>query len=367
MISDISSKTVSHILRALNPETPVTQRWSSDPWFQRQQVWDISRKRKLIDSAKKGMPFGMVWIWTHEVNGVLTTDIIDGKQRCTTLASFKNGDFRDSDDKYWSDWSDLEQFKFCNQNVAVMGVTLEGDESNEVVVELFRRINTQSKQLTPGQLLKSCYDEDVLKFIRQVFFEDIDEEGRFAEDIKEFRSKWAKIFCKTEFSIKSNTSNGELTFLAGLVVPFLTGKNEAITTSFDIISNNGLRDTIDDAMKETFFLKMNGDSGFLEIAEFGWDVKQFKKSAKGYPSFGKITPIIYMVNKAHTYTSNTDDADAKLCFTIIPHMENFYEKLSEDEDLDEEWTIRFRRNRNIETLRCDIEFIFNTITEEDEE
>ena len=367
MISDISSKTVSHILRALNPETPVTQRWSSDPWFQRQQVWDISRKRKLIDSAKKGMPFGMVWIWTHEVNGVLTTDIIDGKQRCTTLASFKNGDFRDSDDKYWSDWSDLEQFKFCNQNVAVMGVTLEGEESNEVVVELFRRINTQSKQLTPGQLLKSCYDEDVLKFIRQVFIEKIDEDDRFAEDIKEFRLKWAKIFCKTEFSIKSNTSNGELTFLAGLVVPFLTGKNEAITTSFDIISNNGLRDTIDDAMKETFFLKMNGDSGFLEIAEFGWDVKQFKKSAKGYPSFGKITPIIYMVNKAHTYTSNTDDADAKLCFTIIPHMENFYEKLSEDEDLDEEWTIRFRRNRNIETLRCDIEFIFNTITEEGEE
>lgn len=365
MISDLSQKSVSQIYRLLAPDAPLGQKWSSIPWFQRDQVWDLKRKQKLIDSLKKGMPFGMVWTWTHVVDGISVTDIIDGKQRCTTLVSFMNGEFRDEDGLLWGEWSERERARAEVKQVAVQGVTLEDEETEWTVVELFRRINTQSKQLTPGQLLKSCEQEAVMKFLKMVFLDELDEECRFAEEIVSLRENWAAVFCKEGFKIKENTSHGELTFLAGLVVPLLTGKNEAITTSFDILNLNGLRDEVTDEMKASFFEKMNGEGGFLEIVQSGWEENQFKKSAKGFPTFGKITPIIYIVNQAHIarIEGHAASSEARECAAVVPHVQEFFEKMNDDEDLEDEWKVRFRKNRNIENLRLDVQFIRDTITD----
>lgn len=369
MISDISQKSVEQIGRNLRLDAPVGQRWSTNPWYQRDQVWDKKRKNKLIDSLKKGMPFGMIWTWTHVVDGVSVTDIIDGKQRCTTLSAFMSDDFRDDDGFLWSEWSESERVRAKNQQVAVQGVTLNDDETESTIVELFRRINTQSKQLSPGQLLKSCENEDTMQFIMKVFFEENDENSLFAKEIEILRNKWAHVFCKTEFKIKASSSHNELTFLAGMVVPLLTGKNEAITSSFEILLENGLQDTISYKEKVEFFEKMNGIdgfTGFLDIVLRGWEDNQFKKSAKGYPTLGKISPFIYILNKSYIVHTSSEDAgcDSSKCIELIPQLNEFFEKLDDDEDIKTAWEIRLRKNRNIETLREDVEFIWNTITDE---
>ena len=365
MLSELSQKSVSQIFRLMAANAPVGQKWSSEPWFQRDAVWDLKRKQKLIDSLKKGMPFGMVWTWTHVVDGVSVTDIIDGKQRCTTLVAFMNGQFRDEDGKLWSEWTEREQARAETKQVAVQGVQLEDGETEWTVVELFRRINTQSKQLTPGQLLKSCEQESVVKFLKMVFLDDLDEEGPFSEQIAALRERWAAVFCKEGFKIKTNASHGELTFLSGVVVPLLTGKNEAITTSFDILNLNGLRDAVSDEMKAAFFEKMLGEGGFLEIVQSGWEENQFKRSAKGYPTFVKITPILYLVNQAHiARTSAGASSEAQDCAALVPHVQEFFEKLDDDEDLEDDWKVRFRKNRNIENLRLDVQFIRDTISNE---
>jgi hypothetical protein len=198
-----------------------------------------------------------------------------------------------------------------------------------------------------------------------VFLDDLDDEKcSFYDSIKLLRDRWASVFCKQGFKIKTNTSHGELTFLAGLVVPLLTGKNVAITTSFDILNLNGLRDAVSDEMKTAFFEKMNGGNGFLEIVQSGWDWNQFKKSAKGYPTFGKITPTLYLVNQAYVERSSGDSSEVQECAALVPRMEEFFEKLDDDEDLEDEWKVRFRKNRNIENLRLDVQFIRDTIADE---
>ena len=368
MIPSLSQKSVLEIASLLADDAPVGDKWNANPWFQRDLVWDLRRKQKLIDSLKKGMPFGMVWTWTHVDNGVRLTDIIDGKQRCMTLVSFMRDEFRDDHGLHWSEWSTREQIYAGARAVSVQGVRLEEGENESTVVELFRRINTQSKQLTTGQLLKSCDKEGAMRFLNMVFFDDIEDSSvyPFFESIVELRNKWGSVFCKTGFNIKTNASNGELTFLTGLVVPLLTGNNEAITTSFDILNMNGLRDTVTNEMKIAFFEKMCGDDGFLDIVQCGYEENQFKRSAKGFPNFGKTTPIIYLVNRA--YAARTDDAqisdgngDSLDCAELISQMQEFFKKLDEDEDLEEEWKNRFRKNRNIGALRSDVEFIRDTV------
>jgi hypothetical protein len=364
MISEISQKSIVQIARALGPDARPGQRLCTNPWYQREEVWDLKRKRKLIDSVKKGMPFGMVWTWSHTVDGNSVTDIIDGKQRCTTLNAFMNDQFRDDDGLFWSEWSESERVRAENHHVPFQGVTLDDAESESMVVELFRRINTQSKQLSTGQLLKSCENEDTIMFINTVFFEEIDDSGIYANDIRTFRNMWADVFCKTEFKIKQSVSHSELTFLAGLVVPMLTGNNEAITSSFDILLENGLQNTITDENKVEFFEKMNNDDGFLDIISKGYRDNQFKKSSKGFPTFGKITPYIYMVNQSYIERTlpGVEGNSVINCSELIPRLNEFFEKLDEDEDIKTEWENRFRKNRNVYNIYADIEFILETIT-----
>ena len=69
---------------------------------------------------------------------------------------------------------------------------------------------------------------------------------------------------------------------------------------------------------------------------------------------------------AHSAGTSPDDAgcDARKCMELIPLLNEFFEKLDDDEDIKTAWEIRLRKNRNIETLREDVEFIWNTITDE---
>ena len=360
MLTEISQSSLKMVHLKLQPtdDDDRLPGWSSDPWFQRDQVWGLDRKQKLIDSIRQGMPFGMICLWHHRVNGSDVKEIIDGKQRCTTICAFMNNKFRDIDGKFWKEWSDKERSDAKNEQVAVQVVTLEEHETDEKIYELFRRINTQSKQLTAGQLLKSSESVDMMKFVNTVFFDDISDGGLYAENIAILRKSWATLLCKDTFVIKSSSSHSELTFLAGLVIPLLTGKNEAITTSFDIICRNGLRDNVTPTMKEDFFKKMNGENGFMSIIKEGWDRNQFKKSAKGYPNFGPITPIIYLVNQFHDPETSSDAED------MISKMRQFFDKMNEDEDKELEWKIRFRKNRNVEALRNDILFIRNILNDE---
>ena len=61
---------------------------------QRGEVWDRKRKSLLVHSMLVGYPIGPIYAMKNES----IYDALDGKQRLTTIASFRNGDFKLSDD-----------------------------------------------------------------------------------------------------------------------------------------------------------------------------------------------------------------------------------------------------------------------------
>lgn len=62
-----------------------------DPDFQRNSVWNIQRKRELIESVIMGLPLQLIYT-SSNAEGELV--IIDGKQRLTTFFEFLNNKFR---------------------------------------------------------------------------------------------------------------------------------------------------------------------------------------------------------------------------------------------------------------------------------
>ena len=330
--------------------------WNADPRFQRDLVWSKETKRRLADSIKHHMPFGMLTTVNYQDEIML----IDGKQRATAARDLLNDRFTDKDQLKFSEWSADDKARARNMMVPVQQVELEEGEDMADIVELFRRINTQSKQLTAGQLLNSCEARPTMVFLRELFMiQDIAEDNEFSAEIQKFRNEWASIFCKTVFKINNkSTSRGDLQVLAGLVIPFLTGNNEAITTSFNIIFSHGLKVAVTSDMKRNFFRRMDM---FLKIARIGYNNGYFKKLPKGYPVYGEITPFIFLVN---ILTKNYTEADPApsihpVCEVIgsMDNMENFFNMLNSDGDMKENWKTRLRKNRAVGTLTKDIQWI----------
>ena len=56
------------------------------PKYQRGIVWKESQKKELIDSIKKGIPFGSILLYNDEEANNFR--LIDGLQRCTTIYEF---------------------------------------------------------------------------------------------------------------------------------------------------------------------------------------------------------------------------------------------------------------------------------------
>ena len=75
--------------------------WNADPRFQRDLVWSKETKRRLADSIKHHMPFGMLTTVNYQGEIML----IDGKQRATAVRDLLNDRFTDKDQLKFSEWS----------------------------------------------------------------------------------------------------------------------------------------------------------------------------------------------------------------------------------------------------------------------
>ena len=334
------------------------KQWNADPKFQRDLVWTVAQKQQLIDSMKKHLPFGMITV--IDFNG--ETYVIDGKQRTTTIVAFMCNEFPDTDGNTWAKWTDKQRSSAERTPIAVQEVELEEGEGMADIVELFRRINTQSKQLTTGQLLASCMTEETMVFMEKVFIKPIEEDEQWKTEIETIRNRWSACICKAAFGIKGGgKSRGELTFLAGLVIPLLTGNSAAITTSFRIMYDNGLTKRVTDGMRTKFFTKMNT---LLSICEEGEQLGQFKKSPKGFPTYGEISAFIHLVNVADGlvvipekhYEPALKEESANFIETS-KNAQTFFKSLHDDAALAATWKLRQRKNRNIGNLNQDIKFM----------
>ena len=344
-ITTVTPELLCRLLRSRDDES-TTKRWNPNPDFQRDLVWKIDQKRLLIDSIKKRMPFGMITV--VEFNNEII--IIDGKQRSNTLVEFLNNKFTDTNNNKFDEWDIETRTMVKHTNIAVQEITLEEGEDIADIVELFRRINTQSKSLTSGQLLNSCKEKETMQFVFTVFYNEIDDGDEFKDEIIAFRNKWKELFCEKDFGIKpQGTSRGDITTIVGFVISTLTGNSSAITTSFPIMLENGLRDNVTTEMKRQFFKKMDT---FFGIANESLKCNYHNKSRSGYPTYGSFTPFIHAVNIVY----NDDDHPYKDdCIQMTSEScKSFFNVITSNADCYANWKGHLRKNRNVNNLNDEL-------------
>lgn len=135
-----------------------------EPGFQRNSVWTISDRRRLIESIFAQFPLPNIFLYSRNENGRLVYDVIDGKQRLETIlmfmgiANFKRDKFTtkldlDEDGPWDWDWPMIgnlvpeDRFRF--ELFPLQTVEVSGSLSE--IVDLFVRINSTGKRLTSGE------------------------------------------------------------------------------------------------------------------------------------------------------------------------------------------------------------------------
>ncbi|HQQ01265.1 MAG TPA: DUF262 domain-containing protein [bacterium] len=131
-----------------------------EPGFQRDSVWTLSDRKKLIESIFHTYPMPSVFLYKRTDGGKLQYDVIDGKQRLESILMFQGcGRFRGKRFSVKSrfdqtnctaewDWKKVRQRQLESRimEYRIQTVEVSGDLSD--IIDLFVRINSTGKRLT---------------------------------------------------------------------------------------------------------------------------------------------------------------------------------------------------------------------------
>ena len=137
-----------------------------EPGFQRQSVWSERDRAKLIDSILRNYPLPAIFLYRRQEDGQIVYDVIDGKQRIESILKFV-GEMRG---RYWLrtqlpgseeiEWVDYK--KICRRKLqhVITGyripvIEVDGDMGD--IIDVFVRINSTGKALTPQEKRRAKY------------------------------------------------------------------------------------------------------------------------------------------------------------------------------------------------------------------
>lgn len=163
--SSPSNKMISELIGMIRREELILQ-----PEFQRKLVWNINHKSAFIDTILKGYPFPEIYLSQSGIDFETLKSqqvVVDGQQRLSTIMQYVEG----VPEQKWNgipvfkDLSIDEKNDFLNYNVVVRNLQ---DASEDVVKEVFRRINQTKFNLEQIEIQNALYDGEFISVAKEI-------------------------------------------------------------------------------------------------------------------------------------------------------------------------------------------------------
>ena len=128
-----------------------------NPSYQRDYVWDDKDRESLLDSIFNHIEIGKFAFIEKDYSSDISFEILDGKQRLSTLLAFYENRFPYKG-AYFDDLSPKDKYTFLDANVSV-GTTRE--MSREQIYRYFYTLNKCGKVMDEAHLehIKSLIEE----------------------------------------------------------------------------------------------------------------------------------------------------------------------------------------------------------------
>lgn len=140
------------------------------PAFQRESVWTMAQRRKLIKSIYENVPIPSILLYERSEDGKVVYDVIDGKQRLESIlmfmqekgfrnkgywfkAEWKEEDEYGLDRLFWKQLDPTEQAKI--KSYPIQTTTVRGSLAD--IAEVFVRINSTGSKLKLQEIRRARY------------------------------------------------------------------------------------------------------------------------------------------------------------------------------------------------------------------
>src|SRR5690606_34717619 len=139
------------------------------PDFQREFVWTPAHMENFIQTILDGFPFPEIYISQKGIDlTTLATQnvVVDGQQRLTTIQRYIEGndDFEKRIPKF-SALGDDNQRDFLNYDVTVRDLK---DVSPDIIIEIFKRINSTNFTLTAIEINNAIYNGAFISCAKEI-------------------------------------------------------------------------------------------------------------------------------------------------------------------------------------------------------
>lgn len=212
---DTSEKTIQDIANLYKSSTRSKQRHLNlSPGFQRESVWTMKDRQKLIDSILRNYPIPAVFFYRREENGEIIYDVIDGKQRIETFLMFmgimRGNQFfvkthlPEKEEKEKINFKLLQRRskQYLLTGYKVTTIEVNGDPSDVIV--LFVRINSTGKALSSAEKRHAkYYHSPFLKVAGKLAskYENYFIENEILTESQVSRMKHVELICELMISI----------------------------------------------------------------------------------------------------------------------------------------------------------------------
>jgi hypothetical protein len=150
------------------------ERLNLDPSYQRRSIWNQAFKDYFIETVLLGFPAPAIFLYEEiSPEGRAIYNVVDGKQRLSTIFEFINGEFPVSDESvlnnlqgsYFKNLDDETKKEFWSYQFIIEFLP-ETDEN--VLSGIFDRINKNVAKLTPQELRHARFDGEFITVAEQL-------------------------------------------------------------------------------------------------------------------------------------------------------------------------------------------------------
>ena len=128
-----------------------------EPFYQREIVWSEEQQRKYVENIFLGKANINFHIIINKFNSEYYCEILDGKQRLTSLLKFYTNDLKIFDNISFENLNKKEKFKFETLIISIVEYStpnLDSDISDKDKIELFLEVNELGTKMNTEHLEK---------------------------------------------------------------------------------------------------------------------------------------------------------------------------------------------------------------------
>ena len=184
-MSNILSRESNTITVASFWENYLLEKYNFDPAYQRKSVWSDEKQSFFIDSILKNFPAPPIFMHQKidDDTGKTKYDIIDGKQRLTSVIRFIKNEIPASDEFgnspfydpkiagiYFQDFDEKNLIEYKKRFWRyVIAIEYIDTQNSDVIDNIFDRLNRNGEPLTGQELRKSAYHgTDLLLLVEKI-------------------------------------------------------------------------------------------------------------------------------------------------------------------------------------------------------